>query len=85
MNERASEHNFDAKVSRVSSAQSQFELLTVAEASAVLRMSKSFLNKRRLDGTGPPFVKMGRTVRYPRGDLEAWAIANKRRHTSVLR
>jgi hypothetical protein len=58
------------------------QLLTVVEAATVLRLSKSFLDKRRLAGDGPLYLKCGRRVLYVRDDLFAWATSNKRRHTS---
>ena len=56
--------------------------LTVPEAAEWLRVSKSWLDKKRLDGNGPQYHKFGRRVIYDLSDLEAWAAQNKRRHTS---
>jgi predicted DNA-binding transcriptional regulator AlpA len=56
--------------------------LSVREAATFLRVSKSFLDKRRLDGNGPIYMKMGRRVVYDQTDLEVWAASTKRRHTS---
>jgi predicted DNA-binding transcriptional regulator AlpA len=39
-------------------------LLYPAEAAKLLRVSLSWLAKARLNGTGPVFVKIGRSVRY---------------------
>jgi excisionase family DNA binding protein len=33
------------------------------------------LERKRGDGTGPRFVKVGRLVRYRESDLEAWLAA----------
>ena len=33
------------------------------------------LERKRADGTGPKFVKVGRLVRYTDHDLEAWIAA----------
>lgn len=49
------------------------ELLTVAEAAKWAKVSESFLNKARLDGSGPRFLRLGRAIRYTPADLEAWA------------
>jgi predicted DNA-binding transcriptional regulator AlpA len=57
--------------------------LSVREAANFLHISKSFLDKRRMDGAGPTYVKMGRRVIYDVEDLEIWARENKRRHTAV--
>jgi hypothetical protein len=56
--------------------------LSVREAAAHLNVSKSWLDKRRLDGNGPPYLKMGRRVAYDIADLELFAASMKRRHTS---
>jgi predicted DNA-binding transcriptional regulator AlpA len=48
------------------------------EAAEYISMSESFLRQSRMDGIrenrtpGPPFVKIGRAVRYLREDLDAW-------------
>lgn len=55
---------------------------SVVEAAAYLRCSKSFLDKRRLDGNGPAYLKLGRRVVYDIVDLETWAAGNKRQHTA---
>jgi excisionase family DNA binding protein len=52
------------------------------QAAAYLQISPSTLNKRRVYGNGPPFVKMGRTVRYRRDDLNVWTDKHLRKSTS---
>jgi excisionase family DNA binding protein len=52
------------------------DLLTVHEAARVLRISASSLNKWRLTGNGPPFVRIGTRVRYRARDLSTY-IANR--------
>ncbi len=52
------------------------ELLTVSEAARWAKVSESFLNKARLTGTGPRFIRLGRAIRYQPSDLEAWAQAS---------
>jgi predicted DNA-binding transcriptional regulator AlpA len=49
------------------------ELFTVSEAARWAKVSESYLNKARLTGEGPRFVRLGRAVRYRQEDLEAWA------------
>lgn len=56
----------------------------VLEAANLLRVSKSWLDKKRLDGGGPEFHKFGRRVVYDSRDLESWAARQKRRHTSEV-
>jgi len=46
--------------------------LTPREAALYLRTSPSTLAKRRLQGNGPTFVRIGRAVRYRQSDLDAW-------------
>jgi len=57
-------------------------LLTPRDASAFLGLSGSWLAKLRLTGGGPPFIKLGRQVRYRLCDLEAWLQAEVRSSTS---
>ncbi|MGX9353982.1 helix-turn-helix transcriptional regulator [Roseobacteraceae bacterium S113] len=40
------------------------------------------LQKWRVSGNGPDFFKQGRSVRYRRRELIAWAEARRRQHTS---
>ena len=47
-------------------------LLTQRQASAVLCLSERTLERLRVAGTGPCFVRAGRSVRYRECDLEAW-------------
>jgi len=48
------------------------------EAARYIGMSVSFLKQSRMNGErenrtpGPPYVKLGRAVRYLREDLDAW-------------
>jgi excisionase family DNA binding protein len=54
------------------------------EAADYLRSSESTLAKKRLTGEGPPFVRIGRAVRYRRSDLDAWMAASIRTSTSEV-
>jgi excisionase family DNA binding protein len=57
-------------------------LLTVEEAAIRLKISKHTLNRWRVTGEGPPFVKYGpRLVRYTESKLGEWA--SKRTHGST--
>jgi predicted DNA-binding transcriptional regulator AlpA len=60
-------------------AQSQLpRALSEKEASTYIGMSRSFLAQSRMDGQrknrtpAPPFIKIGRAVRYLREDLDNW-------------
>ncbi len=52
--------------------------LTELEAAAYIRMSRSFLAQSRMTGkrtnrtNAPDFIKVGRTVRYLKDDLDRW-------------
>jgi predicted DNA-binding transcriptional regulator AlpA len=57
-------------------------LLTARDAADVLHLSHSWLAKSRMRGDGPPFVKLGRSVRYGEGALREWLQSQTRRSTS---
>jgi excisionase family DNA binding protein len=58
-------------------------LLTVEDAALRLKISKHTLNRWRVTGEGPPFVKYGpRLVRYEEEVLDAWARDRRRGSTS---
>lgn len=57
-------------------------LLNQREASAFLRLSERTLERLRLTGDGPRFVKAGRRVVYRAEDLEAWITERLRHSTS---
>lgn len=56
--------------------------LTQREAAALLRLSERTLERYRLSGTGPAFVKLGRRVVYRASDLTAFAEEHTYRSTS---
>jgi excisionase family DNA binding protein len=58
-------------------------LLTVEDAAARLKVSKHTLNRWRVTGEGPPFVKSGpRLVRYEEAAIENWARNRTRGSTN---
>ncbi len=58
-------------------------LLTPNEAAAYLRVSKSYLDKRRVYGGGPKFLRPGRRkILYRKSDLDLWLAARRFRSTS---
>ena len=60
------------------------QFLTVREAAARLKLSKSLLDKLRLTGGGPAYMKLGpRRVVYDIGDLNAWAARGRSESTSA--
>ncbi len=60
----------------------ELEFLTQREAATLLRLSERTLERYRLSGTGPAFVKLGRRVVYRASDLLAFAQAHTHRSTS---
>lgn len=57
-------------------------LLTEREASRFLGLSVRTLQKWRLRGNGPPFVKLGSAVRYEPQRLQEYLDQMRRRSTS---
>lgn len=58
------------------------KMLSTAEVATRLGLSISYLNKLRVEGGGPPFVKIGTRVIYDGADLNAWLASRKQRSTS---
>ncbi len=56
--------------------------LTQSEVAALVRLSSRTLERHRLAGTGPEYVKLGRRVVYRLASVEAWAAANTFSSTS---
>ncbi|MET4697999.1 putative DNA-binding transcriptional regulator AlpA [Constrictibacter sp. MBR-5] len=59
------------------------QLLDADEAGRFVGMTGPALQTLRTRGGGPAYVKLGRRVRYRRGDLIAWIQAHRRTSTSV--
>jgi predicted DNA-binding transcriptional regulator AlpA len=57
-------------------------LLHPAEVARILQVSISWLAKTRLSGTGPTYVKIGRSVRYPAPSVRDFIKARTRTSTS---
>ena len=60
----------------VSAQQSGNDLVTEREAARILAVSKRTLQAWRMKGCGPPFVRVGRAIRYRQSALDAWINAN---------
>ena len=62
--------------------------LTEKEASAYIGMSCSFLRQDRMNGIrvnrtpGPRFLKIGRSIRYLKEDLDHWLFAHRINRTA---
>ena len=57
----------------------QIEYLSTEQAATYVNYSTQFLEiaRHKADGSGPPYIKQQRAVRYRRADLDAW-MARKR-------
>ena len=58
------------------------DYLKTPEAAKVSRLSVPTLERLRLKGDGPPFIKAGKSVIYRRADLDAWLASRLVRSTS---
>lgn len=72
----------DGTVLKAAPELSNERLLTSKEAANFLRLSLSWLSKSRMSGGGPPFVKIGRSIRYHEGALLKWLKGQTRQSTS---
>ena len=52
------------------------------EAAARVRLSKNTLERFRVQGNGPAYVKLGGAVRYRETDLDAWLESRLTQSTS---
>jgi len=72
--------------SPTASVKSDDDLLDPREMAAELHCSKSYLDKLRCYGGGPPFMRLGpRKILYRRGDGRDWAAARRFDSTSQYR
>jgi predicted DNA-binding transcriptional regulator AlpA len=57
-------------------------LLTTKQAAQKLQVSPRTLEKRRLTGDSPKFVRISkRCIRYAEADIDQWLDARKRQNT----
>jgi predicted DNA-binding transcriptional regulator AlpA len=61
---------------------SSLRLVDERQAAGLLCQSVRTLQKWRVTGYGPPYYKIGRSVRYAREEIEAWILQRRQRHTS---
>jgi predicted DNA-binding transcriptional regulator AlpA len=64
------------------SAQPMPVLITPKEAAVLLKVSCSWLAKARMRGDGPPYLKVGRAVRYSEAALLQWMKSRQHLSTS---
>jgi len=58
------------------------DLLHRRDAARHLGVSLSWLDKARLSGLGPAYIRIGGAIRYAFDDLEKFIAANRRTSTS---
>jgi excisionase family DNA binding protein len=59
-------------------------MLNTKAAAQYLSLSEAYLEKLRVIGGGPEFVKFGKAVRYERSALDRWIADRRRRTTSDI-
>ena len=59
-------------------------LFTEREAACYLSRSRSSLRRDRKDGSGPGFIRIGRSIRYLRSDLDLYISACRRAGTAEV-
>jgi excisionase family DNA binding protein len=57
-------------------------LLSPKEAAKLLKVSLSWLAKARMRGDGPPYIRVGRSIRYTESALLQWLKSRQRLSTS---
>ena len=57
----------------------QDDLLNITEVCAMLRITKGAAYRQRSTGTGPPCSRVGKHLRYRRGDVMAWLETKKKK------
>ena len=57
-------------------------LLTAKDAGVLLKVSLSWLAKARMRGDGPPYICVGRSIRYTEAALMQWMKSRQRLSTS---
>ena len=58
------------------------DVMNTVEAAKYVRLGKPTLERFRLTGDGPIYVKLGKAVRYRKADLDAWMESRVTRSTS---
>lgn len=57
-------------------------LISQKELCEYLGKSEAWAERARLEGSGPPFCRLGRSIRYLVSDVEDWIAHSKRKSTS---
>jgi excisionase family DNA binding protein len=58
------------------------ELINTKQVAELLMAKANTVEIWRCRGEGPPFIKVGRSVRYRRSDVDAWLDKQTRQSTS---
>jgi len=58
------------------------DILNTREAADYVRLGKPTMERFRISGEGPVFVKLGGAVRYRKADLDSWIETRRVRSTS---
>jgi predicted DNA-binding transcriptional regulator AlpA len=58
--------------------------MTAKEAARFLKVSLSWLAKARMRGDGPPYIRVGRSIRYAESALLQWMKSRQRLSTSEM-
>ena len=58
------------------------DIMTTAEAATHSRLSQPTMERFRISGEGPVFIKLGGAVRYFRRDIDSWLESRRVRSTS---
>jgi|SRR6516162_781572 predicted DNA-binding transcriptional regulator AlpA len=88
LNQQEEAHNMTSQSSLSGSAVAQkpttptIVLLTTKEAAKLLKVSLSWLAKARMRGDGPPYIKVGRSIRYWEAGVLQWMKSRQRLSTS---
>ncbi|CZF87035.1 Helix-turn-helix domain protein [Grimontia marina] len=82
---RSSPTRIESKTEASMEESSKPRLLTEKQVAELIGMSRSFLRQSRMEGhrqnrtEAPPFIKVGRAVRYRYDDIDKWIEKQKRR------
>ena len=61
----------------------ELHILLTPDAARFIGAKESTLEKWRLRGDGPPFIRIGpRKIGYLRSDLDAWLVSRRHQSTS---
>jgi excisionase family DNA binding protein len=51
------------------------QILTRDEVADKLKVTRAYLDSAAVRGKGPPFLRVGRAIRYDQSQVEAWLAA----------